>query len=363
MAGLFCYINEYYENNLTTGQVATYYYPISSTGQALGDRLVAKRTGEQLNYIHQDHLGGTWAISDDDGELVDSMTYLPYGECLQSQGTLTTDRLFTGQRLDGTGLYYYGARYYDPAIGRFVSPDTFVQNSTGFNSVSTALSVNIIPQSSYPSSSASVPSSPQALNRYSYVLNNPLRYTDPSGWWTFGIHISLNFKVVFSVNIGASFLWDTHRNWALTSDSPNLEISTAKSASFSVAASTTSKDTIFDLLNERTYTTTAEIGEMAKVDPALIFDDGGLIGGSLSGGLGAQWPPVGLTMGFSDPPADIIGSNEMFENYSGQQFMYDMINTFISPDAAYDFDYYYDGTIDYGYNYDQYYYDWYYGGY
>jgi RHS repeat-associated protein len=61
--------------------------------------------------------------------------------------------LFTGQRLDGTGLYYYNARYYDPTIGRFISADTVIQN----------------------------PANPQCLNRYSYCLNNPLKYTDPSG--------------------------------------------------------------------------------------------------------------------------------------------------------------------------------------
>ncbi|MFC1953475.1 RHS repeat-associated core domain-containing protein, partial [Chloroflexota bacterium] len=66
-----------------------------------------------------------------------------------------TDKLFTGQRLDGTGLYYYNARYYDPEIGRFISPDTIIPN----------------------------PANPQSFNRYSYVLNNPLRYTDPTGHW------------------------------------------------------------------------------------------------------------------------------------------------------------------------------------
>ena len=68
-------------------------------------------------------------------------------------GSVPTDKLFTGQRLDGTGLYYYGARYYDPTIGRFISADTIVP---GF-------------------------ANPQSLNRYSYCLNNPLKYTDPSG--------------------------------------------------------------------------------------------------------------------------------------------------------------------------------------
>jgi hypothetical protein len=50
-------------------------------------------------------------------------------------------------------LYYYNARYYDPKLARFISPDTIVPD----------------------------PRNPQALNRYSYVLNNPLKYTDPTG--------------------------------------------------------------------------------------------------------------------------------------------------------------------------------------
>ena len=41
---------------------------------------------------------------------------MAYGDCRNSTGDLDTDKLFTGQRLDCTGLYYYGARYYDPVI-------------------------------------------------------------------------------------------------------------------------------------------------------------------------------------------------------------------------------------------------------
>ncbi|MBI2853077.1 MAG: RHS repeat-associated core domain-containing protein [Chloroflexi bacterium] len=66
---------------------------------------------------------------------------------------MPTDILFTGQRLDGTGLYYYGARYYDAEIGRFISPDSIVQSYAN----------------------------PQSLNRFSYVMNNPLRFVDPTG--------------------------------------------------------------------------------------------------------------------------------------------------------------------------------------
>ena len=80
-----------------------------------------------------------------------AIKYFAYG--LTRSGSVPTDKLFTGQRLDDTGMYYYGARYYDPTIGRFISPDTIVQN----------------------------PANTQSLNRYSYVLNNPLKYNDPSG--------------------------------------------------------------------------------------------------------------------------------------------------------------------------------------
>jgi RHS repeat-associated protein len=72
---------------------------------------------------------------------------------IRVRGTIPTDKLFTGQRLDATGLYYYNARYYDATIGRFISADT------------------IIPY----------PSDPQSFNRYSYCRNNPLKYTDPTG--------------------------------------------------------------------------------------------------------------------------------------------------------------------------------------
>jgi RHS repeat-associated protein len=87
------------------------------------------------------------------GALVSTIKYTPFGETRSLTGPDVTDKLFTGQILDDTGLYYYNARYYDPTIGCFISSDTIIPN----------------------------PSNPQSFNRYSYCLNNPLKYTDPSG--------------------------------------------------------------------------------------------------------------------------------------------------------------------------------------
>jgi RHS repeat-associated protein len=57
---------------------------------------------------------------------ISSIAYFPFGST--RTGTVNTDKKFTGQRLDSTGLYYYNARYYDPQIGRFISPDSVVQD-------------------------------------------------------------------------------------------------------------------------------------------------------------------------------------------------------------------------------------------
>jgi len=82
--------------------------------------------------------------------------YYLFGETRLSTGNMFTDRLFTGQRqMAGLGIYQFGARFYSPELGRFLSADPMGQNIAN----------------------------PQAFNRYSYASNNPVRYTDPTGYW------------------------------------------------------------------------------------------------------------------------------------------------------------------------------------
>jgi len=112
------------------------------------------RQAGTLYYLLTDHLGSTALTVNSSGSKVGELRYRAYGETRYAWGTTPTSRRFTGQLEEGTiGLYDYGARFYDPLLGRFLSADT------------------VVPQ----------PGNPQALNRYAYVLNNPLRYTDPSG--------------------------------------------------------------------------------------------------------------------------------------------------------------------------------------
>ena len=95
------YVNKYYEVNITTGNVTSNYY--------LGDRLVATSENGTVRYIHQDHLSGTSLMTGSGGSQIDTtVKYLPFGDRRNSQQKIDnflTDRLFTGQRLDQTGLY------------------------------------------------------------------------------------------------------------------------------------------------------------------------------------------------------------------------------------------------------------------
>ena len=92
---------------------------------------------------------------------------------------------YTGKELDaGTGLMYYRARYYDPVLGRFLSADPLPP----------------VPGAVPPQGGRGVPEpgNPQSLNRYAYVYNNPLKYTDPSGHW---------LETVWDI---ANIAWDIH---------------------------------------------------------------------------------------------------------------------------------------------------------
>ncbi|WP_152541374.1 RHS repeat-associated core domain-containing protein [Kallotenue papyrolyticum] len=113
------------------------------------------------------------------GAVVCRQDFDPWGS-IRSGGISQTTLNYTGQRRDGTGLLYYHARYYDPVLGRFISADTIVPGSGALTLwPSDATAAPLFGQQNAPG-----PQNPQELNRYSYVNNNPIRHTDPTGHCT-----------------------------------------------------------------------------------------------------------------------------------------------------------------------------------
>lgn len=118
-------------------------------------RVASVESGGNTYYYHNDHLGSSNVITNQSGQQIQYCEYAPYGTLARNEGTDVVTHKFTGKELDSTGLYFYGARYYDPDLGRFISADTVIPN----------------------------PINPQTLNRYTYCYNNPLKYVDPTGHW------------------------------------------------------------------------------------------------------------------------------------------------------------------------------------
>ena len=130
--------------------------------------------------VHSDHLGSVSAATDANGVSQGTQEYDPWGAPRTTNTTISTHTAlnYTGQRKDGTGLLYYHARYYDPTLGRFLSADTIVPNAGGLTtwpSDATARPFFLL------GGATPGPFNPQQLNRYSYVNNNPIRHTDPTG--------------------------------------------------------------------------------------------------------------------------------------------------------------------------------------
>jgi RHS repeat-associated protein len=99
-------------------------------------------------------LGSVRALSNDAGQVVATYTYDAFGALRHQTDGAGNPFTFTGEQVDGEiGLAYLRARYYDPAVGRFVSQDPW----------------------------PALADAPQSVNRYAYVANNPVNVVDPSG--------------------------------------------------------------------------------------------------------------------------------------------------------------------------------------
>jgi RHS repeat-associated protein len=132
-------------------------------GSMIGVRVERSDETVTLHYFHQDHLGSIAVVSDENGVVFERDAYDTWGKRRFASGPDDPTgsiqgrsvRGFTGQEmLDSVTLVHLNGRVYDPVIGRMLSADPVIGD----------------------------PLNGQTWNRYSYVYNNPLAYTDPTGY-------------------------------------------------------------------------------------------------------------------------------------------------------------------------------------
>ena len=120
--------------------------------------LLSQTRGGTTSYYLHDGQGNTRVLSDDSGTVTDTYAYTAFGELNTQTSTTANAYLYTGQQFDSlTGLYSLRARYYDPAVGRFLSQDT----------------ANLVLMA------------PVEIDRYVYTANNPINAVAPGGLQAF----------------------------------------------------------------------------------------------------------------------------------------------------------------------------------
>jgi RHS repeat-associated protein len=167
-----------------TGDKTTYYINGGSFEEILegnkttfktyvGDFLIheSEQGQETLSYIHRDALGSVEAITDSDGNLLQRMSFNPFGSRREGDASFTVRGFTDHEHLDESGLIHMNGRVYDPQIGRFLSADPLIQ----------------------------APENSQSYNRYSYVWNNPLSMVDPSGYEAIDFKVGADGQLAYTL--------------------------------------------------------------------------------------------------------------------------------------------------------------------
>jgi len=143
---------------------------IYADGQMVAMHVAKKNSSGSLlsrktRYMHSDPLGSVDTVTDAAGNVVERQGFTPFGarragnwrgDSSFNVNALFSNRGYTGhEHIDEVGVIHMNGRVYDPELGRFMSADPHIQ----------------------------APHNTQSYNRYSYVLNNPMKYTDPSGYF------------------------------------------------------------------------------------------------------------------------------------------------------------------------------------
>ncbi len=170
------------EIKYNTNGVTEFITYIGGDGYSAPITLRSDGTTQEYLYLHRDYQGSIMAITNQAGVVLEKCLFDPWGSIVKVQdgagntlaGLTVLDRGYTGhEHLEKVGLINMNGRIYDPKLHRFLQPDNNIQD----------------------------PYNTQNYNRYAYVMNNPLMYTDPSGeFW----------HIVIGAVIGGVINWGVH---------------------------------------------------------------------------------------------------------------------------------------------------------
>ena len=165
----------------------------STESLSIDDPLAQLRAGS-TSYYEADGLGSITSLSNSGGTVAASYTYDSFGNMTASTGSTTNPLRYTAREFDSeTNLYYYRARYYDPATGRLISEDPI-----GFSG---------------------------GANFYAYVSNSPLSYADPFGLKD--VYVVIWNRELMGNSVGHVVVMDTNGN-TLLSQFPTPHASTGE---------------------------------------------------------------------------------------------------------------------------------------
>ena len=189
------YVGSLYERETAAG-TTTHRHHIFAGGQAIGQMTRTQAGANSFEYFHRDHQGSVTKVTNGSGSVIQSLSYDAFGKrrnadwSADTAGNRFNDTHFTKQgytgheHLDNVRLIHMNGRVQDPTLGRFISPDPFVQS----------------------------PANSQNYDRFGYTYNNPLSYTDPTGFIFKKIGRALKKVVKGIVKLGFSIVRQAMRN-------------------------------------------------------------------------------------------------------------------------------------------------------
>ena len=146
------------------------------------DKMLSVKDSKGKRYYHTDHIGSIRKITDERGNVKTVYKYYAFGKKRFSKGEKKRHS-FTGREDEEEfGLMYYRARYYDPSIGRFISPDPFTR---GPDDPRISYRNNWYAKIHGEATLYAEWLNPHNFNRYLYCNNNPIRYVDPLGMYEY----------------------------------------------------------------------------------------------------------------------------------------------------------------------------------